>query len=173
MNDDDFLGYVEIHSRTELALFHRSMVERLIELAGESPSEWLIHIPRSANGFLGVHSDVADPLVKKARTRMDLDDARYMLIAGFIPDDEEMREVAIRMKPSQLAEHAYEVNRAFGLECAGLRADLRAALEALQWCSGAQDFQAGGLAESGYEKVVRPLLQRLQGRSESFVGSAQ
>lgn len=33
-------------------------------------------------------------------------------------------------------------------------------LEALQWISGAEDFQDGGKARIGFEKIVRPLLDQ-------------
>lgn len=39
-DDESFLGYVEIHSRTELALFHRDHAIRLIKLAGQDPESY-------------------------------------------------------------------------------------------------------------------------------------
>ena len=33
-------------------------------------------------------------------------------------------------------------------------------IEALQWCSGSADFGPGGQAHEGWEKVVRPLLEK-------------
>ena len=62
MNDDDLLGYFEIHSRTELALFHRGHVTRLFELAGRD-------VPADLPKWLSVRYDVADPLVKEARAK--------------------------------------------------------------------------------------------------------
>jgi len=34
---------------------------------------------------------------------------------------------------------------------------------ALVWCSGSSDFAPGGIAEAGWNKVCRPLLQALGG----------
>ena len=158
MNDEDLLGYFEIHSRTERALFHRSMVERLWALAGE-PLEGMY-----GRQFVEVHSDLADPLVRRARERMAVDTARFTLIAGFIPDDDDMRETAIGMSPIQLARHAYDVGRGLEGENASLRADLKAALEALRWCAGASDFQDGAHASQGYNKIVHPVVKRLRDR---------
>jgi hypothetical protein len=38
-NDESFLGYVEIHSQTPRALFHRDHVFRLFRLAGFSENQ--------------------------------------------------------------------------------------------------------------------------------------
>jgi hypothetical protein len=62
MSDEDLLGYFEIHSRTERALFHRGHVVRLLELAGRE-------VPQDLPEWIGVHIDMADPLVKEARAR--------------------------------------------------------------------------------------------------------
>jgi len=32
-------------------------------------------------------------------------------------------------------------------------------INALRWCGGSKDFQVGGGAEIGWEKIVRPLIQ--------------
>lgn len=61
MTDEDFLCYVELHSRTPLALFHADHVNRLLVLAGEKPL--------NLKGFAAMHADYADPLVDKARDR--------------------------------------------------------------------------------------------------------
>lgn len=62
-DDESFLGYVETHSRTELALFHRDHVLRLLELAGREP-------PDHIGAFVSVQADVADVLVSEARERL-------------------------------------------------------------------------------------------------------
>ncbi len=38
---------------------------------------------------------------------------------------------------------------------------LRECLDALNWCSGSDDFQLGGKAQLGWDKGVRPLQKRL------------
>ena len=40
MSDADFIGYCEIHSKSERALFCRRDVNRLLELAGMQADEW-------------------------------------------------------------------------------------------------------------------------------------
>jgi hypothetical protein len=62
MNNDDFLGYFELHSRTDRALFHRDQIVRLFELAGRDAPADLIE-------WMSVHHEVSDPLVKEARAR--------------------------------------------------------------------------------------------------------
>lgn len=64
MNDEEFLGYVEIHSRTELALFHIDHICRLYELAGITP-------PVLRGSWYGAHSDFAQPLVDMAWSRQE------------------------------------------------------------------------------------------------------
>jgi hypothetical protein len=63
VNDEDLLGYFEIHARTERALFHRDHVARLLELAGRESQpdmpEWIT-----------ARIDAVEPLVKEARKRM-------------------------------------------------------------------------------------------------------
>jgi hypothetical protein len=63
MNDEDLLGYFEIHSRTERAMFHRDQIVRLFELAGRDAPADLIE-------WMSARYDVVDPLVKEARTKM-------------------------------------------------------------------------------------------------------
>lgn len=58
--DDSFLGYVELHSRTERALFHRVHVARLFKLAGKPE-------PAGLPEWMSVREDVAIPLVRSAR----------------------------------------------------------------------------------------------------------
>ena len=175
MNDEDLLGYFEIHSRTERALFHRDHVARLLKLAGENST--LGHVAE----FIAVGYEMSDPLVARARTRLkiaaleaEIQEARYMLIAGFVPED--LRAEGIRMPLKDLAFQAFD-HHEYHHEEAGaprerirrvenentkLRADLAEALNALQWCSGANDFQEGGQAAEGYDKIVRPLAARLR-----------
>ncbi len=161
MNDEDLLGYFEIHSRTERALFHRDQVARLLELAGE-PTE-----PNRMHEWLAVHSETADPLVKRARANLDrvqlkaeINEARYILISGFVPESER-DQAACAMSLRELAHRAYDHH---DFENAALRTDLTDALEALRWCSGAKDFQDGEHASSGYNKIVHPVIVRLRDR---------
>ena len=62
MNDDRFLGYVEWHCETDLALFSREHANRLLALAGRAPQNDL-------PDFVAIHADVAKPLVTAARSR--------------------------------------------------------------------------------------------------------
>lgn len=118
MNDEDLLGYFEIHARTERALFHRDQVARLLKLADAPCRDGMM--PE----WLAVHIEVAEPLVKKARMRLRIQELET--------------------------------------ENAKLRVDLIEARDALQWCSGAHDFQVGAWASVGFDKIVRPLLERLR-----------
>jgi hypothetical protein len=63
--DEAFLGYVDIHCETDLALFHRNHVNRLLRLAGRSELQDP-HTPL----FLHVYADVAKPLIEAAKERM-------------------------------------------------------------------------------------------------------
>jgi hypothetical protein len=65
-SDDEFLGYFELHARTELALFCRAHVVRLLKMAGHEPSSRL-------GEWISVHSEVADPLIAEARARLAVD----------------------------------------------------------------------------------------------------
>lgn len=68
-SDEQFLCYVELQCETYQALFSRSMIERLHELAGVEHSllglvcspEWVV-----------MHQDEALPLVEKARAHLEL-----------------------------------------------------------------------------------------------------
>jgi len=61
MNDERFLGYVEMHAETERHLFSRHHVNRLHALAG-------VPLPAPSYGdFLGMGSDYVRPLIEKAR----------------------------------------------------------------------------------------------------------
>jgi hypothetical protein len=64
--DEEFLGYFELHSRTDLALFHRKHVERLLKMAGQK-------VPESLKEWTSVHDDVADPLIAQARGNIAVD----------------------------------------------------------------------------------------------------
>jgi hypothetical protein len=64
--DEGFLLYVDLHSETDLALFSREDVVRLLRLACVPPGSWFI--PNRT--FLSVHSDVARPLIKRARRHL-------------------------------------------------------------------------------------------------------
>lgn len=66
LTDSEFLGYVEIHSRTERALFSQAHAQRLLRMAGNPPNFQLD--PREA--LVSIHDDVADELVQMARERL-------------------------------------------------------------------------------------------------------
>jgi len=67
MNDESFLGYCDIHSRTPRALFSWEHAVRLHELAGES-------VMRGGAGdhpaFVAIPAHMADPLIEAARERL-------------------------------------------------------------------------------------------------------
>jgi hypothetical protein len=44
--------------------------------------------------------------------------------------------------------------------------EVGALVEALRWCSGADDFQEGGKAHEGFERYVRPLLNNFGNRRQ-------
>lgn len=68
MNDDEeFLGYVDIHCRTERHLFSMEHVRRLLELASV---EGVQCESSSVPGFVGLSECVAMPLVQAAKKRM-------------------------------------------------------------------------------------------------------
>lgn len=62
-DDEFFLGYFSLHAATDLALFHRKHVERLLKLAGQD-------VPPNLREWLSVHSPAADPLIAEARRRL-------------------------------------------------------------------------------------------------------
>jgi hypothetical protein len=62
-SDREFLSYVEIHSETELALFHRNHVNRLLRLAGKPEQPGL-------PALVSIYRYTAQPLVKQARDRI-------------------------------------------------------------------------------------------------------
>jgi Multiubiquitin len=59
--DEELIGYCDLHSRTDRALFHRDHVRRMFELAGEPVPE----IPE----WVSVPAWDMEPLVKAARAR--------------------------------------------------------------------------------------------------------
>jgi len=61
--DEHLLGYVELHSQTERALFHVGHLNRLLELAG-NPGRF------AGNGFSDLHYQDAKPLIEAARRRL-------------------------------------------------------------------------------------------------------
>ena len=63
--DEDFLIYVSLHSRTELGLFHRDQVLRLLKLANVDGKYF---IPTRA--FIGLSNGFAQPLVDRARRQL-------------------------------------------------------------------------------------------------------
>jgi hypothetical protein len=67
MDDEAFLGYVDIHSRTERHLFSKEDVQRLLELAC---AEGARCESSSVPGFVGLDEWTAVPLVRAARARM-------------------------------------------------------------------------------------------------------
>lgn len=64
MTDDVFLSYCSLHATTDRALFHADHVQRLHDLAGT-------HIPELTKDFYTLRSNYVDPLVYKARARME------------------------------------------------------------------------------------------------------
>ena len=65
-SDEGFLLYVDIHSETDLALFSREDVIRLLKLACVPPGSWFV--PNRT--FISVQADVARPLTKRARRNL-------------------------------------------------------------------------------------------------------
>lgn len=64
-SDEEFLGYVDLHSRTERALFHAEHVRRLYKMAGRPAPSGL-----GENEFVAVYHDHAERLIKLARKKM-------------------------------------------------------------------------------------------------------
>jgi hypothetical protein len=59
MTDKELLGYTEIHSRTERALFSPEHANRLLEMAGQLGR---------VDGWVAIHEREADILIKAARS---------------------------------------------------------------------------------------------------------
>jgi hypothetical protein len=66
--DEDFLGYVEFHSRTERHAFSHEHANRLLDLAGETEIRGTDNC--GLHGFIGIDWGAAKPLVEKARKRL-------------------------------------------------------------------------------------------------------
>jgi len=65
-SDDDFLGYVDLHSRTERALFSREDILRLIKLANIPEGQYSLPL----GSFISVHASEARPLIERARRQL-------------------------------------------------------------------------------------------------------
>lgn len=65
MTDEEFLGYVRIHSTTDRALFSGEQLTRLLRLSG---SAWTV-----GEGWYGFRSWDAEPLIQKAEERLRLE----------------------------------------------------------------------------------------------------
>ena len=68
--DEEFLGYVELHSQTERHAFHCNDADRLLEMAGEHEIFGTDNC--GLPGFIGIDWGAAKPMVKKARKRLEL-----------------------------------------------------------------------------------------------------
>ncbi len=66
MTDMEFICYVELHSTTPRALFSAQHVNRLFKLAGKPAP-----LAASENSFFTLRSEMADPLCKAARLRLE------------------------------------------------------------------------------------------------------
>lgn len=62
--NEEFLRYVEEHSKTERALFHRDDALRLVALAGTK------YVNGPPVGWITIRYDVAKGLIEKARARL-------------------------------------------------------------------------------------------------------
>ncbi len=65
-SDDGFLIYVDLHADTELALFSKQHVIRLLKLACVKPGEY--SFPNRS--FISVPAHVARPLIRRARRNL-------------------------------------------------------------------------------------------------------
>jgi hypothetical protein len=65
MTGEEFLGYVEIHCRTELALFHKAHIYQLFAMAGKRKE--LDQLSYPLPNFISMRLEVALPLVGLAR----------------------------------------------------------------------------------------------------------
>ena len=63
MTDEQFLRYVETHSETDRALFHRSMVSRFLTLAGENLDDYKADL---GPNFIAMHKDAIRTLLANA-----------------------------------------------------------------------------------------------------------
>lgn len=62
-NDEDFLGYCEIHARTERALFSRDQVARLCSLAG-------VASPKALGNWTSLPTQMMAPLLEEAKAAL-------------------------------------------------------------------------------------------------------
>lgn len=82
MDDESFLGYCELHCRTERALFSWAQIQRLAQLAGapadpQQPSE----------GWARAGVRLVQPLVDEARRRLRDAFVENVLARGFVEGD--------------------------------------------------------------------------------------
>jgi hypothetical protein len=63
MTDDEFIDYVETHSQTDRALFHREHIMRIAALAGREA-------PELRGEWYAMRAPVAHPMVAEARSRI-------------------------------------------------------------------------------------------------------
>jgi len=67
MNDEELIGYCELHCKTERALFNDDQVNRMIVLAGYPPD----YVMFVSSGWYSLHADMAR-LVTLAKRRRAL-----------------------------------------------------------------------------------------------------
>lgn len=70
--DGDFIGYCELHCKTERALFHRDHIKRMAQLAGDAA---LLDVVDTLAEWITAHEDAMLPLVEKARARLSAGNA--------------------------------------------------------------------------------------------------
>ena len=63
MSDAQFVSYMDMHSRTERALFHKDHINRLLALAGEEPDE--------VHEWQAWHYHDMKPILDKVRSRLE------------------------------------------------------------------------------------------------------
>ena len=61
--DEELIGYADIHCDTDLALFHRAHLNRLLALAGD------LLLPDSAGSFFSMPRSVWEPIKARIRAR--------------------------------------------------------------------------------------------------------
>ena len=90
MTDEQFLGYCEIHCRTERALFAGAQVNRLNELADFEPDP-ILHTKLYNSGWYTMRASYAQPRIDAARRRMHEAEVRKrnesVLARGFVEGD--------------------------------------------------------------------------------------
>jgi hypothetical protein len=65
MTDEDLVGYIALHCKTERALTHSKHIKQLLRLAGKPEDSF-----GDIDGFYCFPSETAMPLVKWARERL-------------------------------------------------------------------------------------------------------